>query len=198
MTQTNGLRNPGFWCAALVLIVAAPAIGANDAPGWHKAGDHPNDYDMGNDPSVSLHGKSSGYIKNNKPEPGGFGTYMQMFDAADFRGKRVQFSAFVRTENVENWASLWMRVDGEDKAIAFDNMQKRAIKGTQTWTRYAVVLDVDSAKAKRIAIGVLLAGKGTVWIDDVRFETVGENVPVTDIMVKADPLRSGPRLSFDK
>jgi hypothetical protein len=196
MTQTKGLRNSGLWCAALVLLVSVPVIGANDAPGWIKAGDHPNDYDMGIDRSVSLRGKSSGYIKNNKPDPGGFGTYMQMFDAEDFRGKRVQFSAFVRSENVENWAGLWMRVDGENKPIAFDNMQNRAIKGTQTWTRYAVVLDVDSAKARRIAIGVLLAGKGAVWIDDVRFETVGENVPVTE--VKA-PVPSGPRnLGFDK
>src|SRR5438132_872380 len=135
MKRINRFRNIWFWCAALVLIVSVPVISALDVPGWFKAGDHPNDYDMGADPSVSLHGKSSGYIKNKKPDPEGFGPYMQMFDAADFRGKRVQFSALVRTENVENWASLWMRVDRENKAIAFDNMQNSAIKGTQTWTR---------------------------------------------------------------
>jgi hypothetical protein len=83
--------------------------------------------------------------------------------------------------------------------IAFDNMQKRAIKGTQTWTQYSVVLNVDAAKAKRIAIGVLLAGKGGVWIDDVRFETVDESVPVTDILKPEPPLPPAPRdLGFEK
>jgi hypothetical protein len=169
---------------------------ADDALGWMKAGDHPTDYDMGIDRSVVFNGKSSGYIRSNKPEPKGFGTYMQMFAAGDYRGKRMRFSAFVKVENVENWASLWMRVDGEQKsAIAFDNMQNRPIKGTRTWTKYAVVLDVDS-KAKAIAFGVMMSGKGAVWIDSVNFEAVGQDVPVTD-MIK--PSLSGPQnLGFDQ
>jgi hypothetical protein len=61
---------------------------------------------------------------------------------------------------------------------AFDNMQNRAIKGTQPWTAYDVVLDVPE-DATGISFGVLLAGAGEVWINDVSFEVVGKDVPVT-------------------
>jgi hypothetical protein len=190
--EINRQSRRGFGLATCILFAALPLIGADETAGWFKAGDHPKDYDMGVDRTAVFGGRPSGSIRSNKPEPQGFGTYMQMFEAGDYRGKRVQFSAFVKTDNVENWSSLWMRVDGEDKrAIAFDNMQKRPIKGTQNWTKYSVVLDVD-AKASAIAFGVLLAGKGAVWVNDVKFEVVGQDVPVTDMYKDRPKLPSGP------
>jgi len=99
-----------------------------------------------------------------------------------------------KPENVEDWAGLWMRVDRDKKPVAFDNMRDRPIEDTQGWTQHAIVLDVDS-KATAVAFGILLAGKGAVWIDDVTFEVVGEEVPVTDLTRK---LTSSPRnLDFE-
>jgi hypothetical protein len=165
-----------------------------NSSGWFKAGSHPADYDMGLDSNNAFTGSSSGYIKSNKPDPQEFGTYMQMFDATEYRGKRLRLSAYVKSERVENWAGLWMRVDREKKPVAFDNMQNRPIKDTQGWTQYAIVLDVDS-KATAVAFGILLAGKGAVWIDDMTFEIVGENVPVTGFQSN---LTSSPRnLDFE-
>jgi len=43
----------------------------------------------------------------------GFGTLMQDFRADHYQGKRVRFSAFVKTEAAQDWAGLWMRVDKE-------------------------------------------------------------------------------------
>jgi hypothetical protein len=182
--------------AALMLLATLSIAMADEIPGWFKAGSRPSDYSMGVDRNVLVAGKSSGYIKSIVPDAPGFGTYMQTFQAGEYRGKRVQFSAQVKSDNVVDWAGLWMRVDGEGKSgIAFDNMQNRPIKGTRDWTRCTVVLDVD-AKAEAIAFGILLAGKGAVWLNDVRFETVGPEVPVTD-MRKQQP--NGPRnLGFDQ
>jgi hypothetical protein len=50
-------------------------------------------------------------VKAKKPAIDGFGTLMQDFRAKQYVGKRVRFSAFVKSENVEGWAGLWMRVD---------------------------------------------------------------------------------------
>ena len=200
--KQNRLGSYRLWVAALILVTTVPMAGADDVPGWIKAGSRPTDYNMGIDPSVPLAGKPSGFIKSIVAETQGFGTYMQMFDAGDYRGKRVQFSAQVKCENVLDWAGLWMRVDGENKSgIAFDNMQNRPIKGTQNWTKYSVVLDVDS-KASAVAFGILLSGKGSVWINDVKFETVGDNVLVTDLKKQPSPplppRPTGPRnLGFD-
>jgi hypothetical protein len=187
-----------YWCAALMLLVALPLIAADDTRGWFKAGSHPEDYDMGVDRAVVFGGRPSGMIRSNKPDTRDFGTYMQMFNAEDYRGKRVQFSAMVKTENVEKWCSLWMRVDQDRQSIAFDNMQKRQIKGTTNWTRYSVVLNVDP-KATAIAFGIMLAGKGAMWVNDVKFETVGPEVPVTDMWQEMHKLPSGPsNTNFDQ
>ena len=181
MKTRQGPRPYAFLCAAVVLAAfwSLAATAQSNSRSWFEAGSHPGDYDMGVDRNSAFTGGSSGYIKSNKPDPAGFGTYMQMFDATEYRGKRLRLSAYVRSENVENWAALWMRVDRDRKPVAFDNMQNRPIKETQGWTEHAIVLDVDD-KATAVAFGILLAGKGAVWIDDVTFETVGEEVPVTD------------------
>jgi hypothetical protein len=179
--------------AALWSLTAAAQ---SNSIGWFKAGSHPADYDMGLDRNSAFTGSSSGYIKSNKPNPQEFGTFMQMFDATEYRGKRLRLSAYVKSENVENWAGLWMRVDRDKKSVAFDNMQDRPIKDTQGWTQHAIVLDVDP-KATAVAFGILLAGKGAVWIDDVAFDVVGEEVHVTDL-TRQSKLTGSPRnLDFE-
>jgi hypothetical protein len=185
-----------FLCAAVIVAAlwSLTAAAQSNSSGWSKAGSHSADYDMGLDRTSAFTGSSSGYIKSNKPDAQGFGTYMQMFDATEYRGKRLRLSAYVKSENVGNWAGLWMRVDRDKKPVAFDNMQDRPIKDTQGWTQHAIVLDVD-AKATAVAFGILLAGKGAVWIDDVTFDVVGEEVPVTDLQSK---LSGSPRnLDFE-
>jgi hypothetical protein len=167
---------------------------AQSSNGWINAGSHPADYDMGIDDDNAFTGSSSGVIRSNKPDVQGFGTYMQMFDATEYRGKRLRLSAQVKSAKIQKWAGLWMRIDREKKPVAFDNMQNRPITDTNDWTQHAIVLDVDP-KATAVAFGILLTGRGTVWIDDVMFDIVGEDVPVTDLMSKP---QSAPRnLDFE-
>ena len=71
-----------------------------------------------------------------------------------------------------------MRVDRERTMVAFDNMQNRGIKGTQTWSDCDVVLDVPD-DATGISFGVLLSGSGKVWVNHVTFEVVGKDIAVT-------------------
>jgi hypothetical protein len=105
---------------------------------------------------------------------------MQRFDAAQFAGKRVRLNALVKSENVDDWAGLWMRVDSGTKSVAFDNMQNRAIKESAGWRNYAVVLDVPK-DATVISFGIRVSKSGTVWLNSAQFETVGMDVPVTDM-----------------
>jgi hypothetical protein len=173
-----------FSCVVVVMAAACSWTAfAQSSAGWTKAGSHSVDYDMGVDRTSAFTGSSSGFIKSNKPDPQGFGTYMQMFDATEYRGKRLRFSAYVKSEHLASWAGLWMRVDRDKKPVAFDNMQERPITNTHGWTQHAIVLDVD-AKATAVAFGILLTGSGAVWIDDVMFDIVGEEIPVTDVRSK--------------
>lgn len=107
-----------------------------------------------------------------------FGTYAESFDAAPYRGKRVRISGVLRSEAVQQ-ASFWMRVDGPNGAESFDNMDGRALRGTQDWTPFAIVLNVPS-DAQKIFAGLLLqGGAGAVWADDLRIDVVDPRVPVT-------------------
>ncbi|MBV8729863.1 MAG: AraC family transcriptional regulator, partial [Acidobacteriia bacterium] len=147
-------------------------------------------------------GRPSAYLKYvsvNPPVGGGFGTLMQSFNAKQYNGQRVRFSAYVKSEAVQNWAGLWMRVDkvtnDKRQVVAFDNMQDRAIKGTTGWQHYEVVLDVPD-DSTLIALGILVDGSGTVWLNSGSFEVVSKSIPVTG---KSVPTPDGPQnLSLDK
>ncbi len=104
----------------------------------------------------------------------------QRFLADRYCGKRVRFSGYLKTYQVNEWAGLWMRVDTKSKqSYAFDDMEDRPISGTTDWARYEVVLDVpDNAVA--IYLGAHLFGRGQVWMDDCAFEVVGGEVPLTN------------------
>jgi hypothetical protein len=125
-------------------------------------------------------GQPSAYLKSNKPAISGFGTLMQSFKAEEYLGKRIRFSAFVKTDAVQDWAGLWMRVDGPKGSLAFDNMQARSIKGTTAWQNYEVVLDV-APEATGIAFGILMSGTGSVWISGVKMDVAGTNIATTQV-----------------
>jgi len=164
--------------------------------GWYAAGSHREDYEIGVDHRVVHGDRFSGYIKS-LPSPKGFGTLMQEIKANKYEGKRLRLSGFVKTEKVQNWAGLWMRVDGKDnKSVSFDNMQDRPIKGTLDWKKYEIVLEVPKDSV-RIAFGILLNGQGQVWIDDLSLEVVGEDVPTTNLKVKIELQEEPINLDFE-
>ena len=115
---------------------------------------------------------------------------MQMFQANGYLGKRIRFTALVKAEGVAPWAGLWMRVDKGTDSVAFDNMQNRSIKGSVGWKSYSVVMDVPQ-DATAVAFGFLLDGTGVIWLKNVVFETVGNDVPVTGYSMGAKPTNLG-------
>lgn len=173
-------------CLVLALIVV-PALASAAAPeGWYLAGNDPKAYETATDATVSHGGKKSACLASVS-ESKGFGTLMQDIDAEPYRGKRLRLSAWLKVSEVKDWAGLWMRVDGSaQKSLAFDNMQKRALKGTMDWARYDIVLDVPD-EAVGVYYGVLVQGAGKLWLDDVQLGIVDRSVPVTDMMSGSGP-----------
>jgi hypothetical protein len=169
-----------------VLLVSTGALAATAAameeattpPGWSVAGTHPAEYEMGLDRATRRSGVASASLRGKTPTADGFGTLLQEIDAAHHRGRRVRLSGYAKAAGVAGWAGLWMRVDGPQGVLAFDNMQSRPIKGTADWRRCEVVLDVPSG-ARAIWFGLLLSGPGQVWFDDLQVEAVDGAVPVT-------------------
>ncbi len=127
-----------------------------------------------------------------------FGTLMQQFQAQAYRGKRMRLSGFVKTHNVAERCGLWMRVDDRyENVLQFDNMHNRPIVGDCDWNHYAIVLDIPP-ESTTIAFGVMLVGKGHVWIDSLRFEEVALDVPLTHLDPEADLPDAPQNLDFEQ
>ena len=147
-------------------------------------------YELTLEKDVKHGGKASGSIKSGENAEN-FASLTQGFNAQKYRGKRLRLTAYVKSDNLEDWAGLWMRVDGKTKAaLAFDNMMERPVKGTTDWTKYEVVLQIPQ-EAEEIYFGFLVAGKGHAWVDDFTFDTVGDDVKETGQKLEGQDRQGG-------
>jgi AraC-like DNA-binding protein len=185
----------------LIHIEEVPVMGKNSTiPGWIITGTVPSEYSVDFDSVIFYKGTRSVRIKGESDtiDDSDYMTVMQQVKACDYIGKRIRFSAFIKTQKVEEWCGLWMRINGATANIVkFDNMQNRPIKGTNDWNYYSVVLDIPES-SNIINIGVLLNGKGTVWMDHVSFEMVDKNVETTDVDLSSELPEKPVNLSFEE
>ncbi|MDQ3714047.1 MAG: S41 family peptidase [Acidobacteriota bacterium] len=103
-----------------------------------------------------------------------FGNLMQAIDAAPYRGRRVRLRAAVRLESEQRGtrANLWLRADRPNKQPGFfDNMSDRSIF-TGSWQFFEIVGDIEE-DASVLNFGVLLQGRGAVYLDTVTLEDLG-------------------------
>jgi hypothetical protein len=141
--------------------------------GWHVGGSKPDDYLSGVDENAIFHGHPSAYLKTDHDVADEYGLLVQEFAAQAYAGKRVRLSAFVKTQNVRDWAGLWLRFqEGPEPGVAVAKRQEHLVSGTASWHSYEVLVDVPK-DATSLGIGVMLHGPGTVWINSVSFKIVG-------------------------
>lgn len=167
--------------------------------GWILSGSNPQNYQMGIDYHVVHGGKASGYLQSNTVvEKDEFATMMQQFKADHYRGKKIKLSCFVKSEDVEQFAGMWMRVDNQSgDVLQFDNMSNRPIVGTKEWNYCAIVLHVPQEGAI-ISFGVLLQGKGKVWVDQFAFNEVADDTETTNLEVFPEMLEEPTNLAFEE
>ena len=90
-----------------------------------------------------------------------------------YLGTRIRLTAWLKCEGVTSRSGLSLQVNGPAfRQIANDGQAgRRPLLGTMDWKKYEAVADVP-ANAQSIFTGLLLNGKGTIWIDDVQTEVV--------------------------
>jgi hypothetical protein len=165
-------------------VVPASDITTSAPAGWWRNGQNAANYTVGIDSTQPHIRSTSAYVRSNGPGEGNdFGGMMQAFDAADYHGKRLRFSAWMKTKDALNGAQLWMRVDGktQGQSLQFDNMDRRPHPmGTTDWQFCEVVLDVPP-EATAVALGFFIKQTGQAWVNDAKVEVVDESVAVTDM-----------------
>ncbi|GAK03520.1 right origin-binding protein [Geomicrobium sp. JCM 19037] len=190
---------PGKYRSLFVQKKGDEPMTNSEIKGWFLSGSHPHLYKLTADQEVVHYGSQS--VRLESKEALGeecFATIMQQFKAKQFIGKRMKFTGFVKTEQVEQSCGLWMRVDGTSQDILqFDNMHNRPITGTTEWNYYTIILDIPD-DSSIISIGLLLSGKGRVWVDHLSFEEVDDNTPSTNMDPEAELASEPMNLSFEE
>ena len=91
----------------------------------------------------------------------------------NYKGESITLSGYIKTENViEGYAGLFIRID---PGIAYNEMVYE-VTGTTDWKKYEITLDLRPAQTQKIIIGGLLAGKGKIWLDDLKITVDGNDI----------------------
>ena len=172
--------------AVLALGALVPATGGDLAAqmpdAWVIVGQDAADYRLRLDPEVAHSGASSMRLEaRGNRRRSQWAASVQLVDATAYRGKRMRLRGYLRADDVDS-GGLWVRVDGilEGKyaMLALDNSEDRRVEGTQDWETRDIVVDIPP-EGVTILIGAMLTGDGELWVDDLSFEAVAEDVPLT-------------------
>ena len=168
---------------AVLLFIAAVLLSFDIPKGWYADGNNKENYEVEIAKGEGMDGSNAATIKCKGEAYDQFGSLVQESSPEKYLGKQVKMTAYVRSEDVKNWAGLWLRVDGagKDEMLSFDNMQNRGITGTTEWKKYEIILPVPES-ASRLAYGALLDGTGQIWFDNFAFEVVdnSDNPPAPE------------------
>ncbi len=144
---------------------------------WYFVSD--KHYETYLDSTVVYEGRYAACLKSKKKKAPDFATLRQGIDCDLYVGKKVKMSGYLKTEDVRNWASLWLRVDDVNRRVmSFDNMSRRALSGTKDWTYCEIILPVPEGSTT-FHYGAMLVGGGKIWVDNINFEIVDDSTPVT-------------------
>ena len=198
--------------ALLVVFIPITAIGQAPKPeqfalrGWSIAtegagiprGQNGSEYAAEVDRKVTHGGQGAMSLRSIVARPAGFRAVTQIVKADAFRGKRLRLTGYLKTRDVAEFSGLWLRVDGPNGMLGFDNMERRPVKGTTDWTRHEVVLDVPEP-AVRLAFGSLLRGVGQVWLDDLTLDVVDPQAiqSTTSYLYDPNPAEHTSNLDFE-
>lgn len=157
--------------------------------GWMLTGNRPENFDCGRDSTLICDGIHPLVLRRREAAPeteAGFATIMQAFEADQYRGTKVRFSASLKSEGCDDCVTIWLRADSLTRTgVAFTNLEEFGIgepggpvTGTTDWTERSIVLAIPE-NANEIAMGFLTRGSGAGYAAGFSLETVADDVPVT-------------------
>ncbi len=184
-----------------VLVGAFTALAAGPLPmNWGAGGRNSTDFEMGTDAAEKFEGKPVVVIRSGpKSAADGDGNLSTAFRAGNYRGKRLRFTAWLKTESVTLGSGLFLRVNGDLKDNAWPrlvnaNTRYQPLKGTTKWALFKIVAEIP-VDANHVTIGAYQEGLGTTWMTAPSVEIVGTEVPLTPQQL---PLPEAPQLDLSK
>lgn len=155
---------------------------SNDAKlpdNWNKFGASP-DYDLRIDIFEKRSGNNSVLIEHSAGEKAenSFGS-IRLKIPAEFDGNEIELRGYLKLKDVAGgYAGMFLRIDGSNGILQFNNMFEQSLQGTKDWTEYSIKLSLPK-NARTIFVGALLTGTGKLWVDDFQVFFDGKDIKET-------------------
>lgn len=117
------------------------------------------------DKNISSDGNGSLKIVSESP------TVIQLFETGDLdvEDATVFYNAKVKTENVQGQVYLELWCSFEGKGEYFSRGLENSVAGSTGWTSLQTNFFLNTGEnPANIRLNLVIAGTGTVWIDDIR------------------------------
>ncbi|MBC7711208.1 MAG: hypothetical protein H7203_14195 [Rhizobacter sp.] len=139
-------------------------------PGWSATQHYgpTRDFEWAVDTDVASDGKASYRIKRLRPQA--FGMINQGAIVEAYKGKTLEYSAMMKTEDVgpEGWLLV---VNIESRNALLEQVRSVPATGKHDFKRYSVRFKLP-ADIYELKLGVMLLDAGTGWVDDVKLRVV--------------------------
>lgn len=156
-------------------------------------------YEVGTTEEIARSGKSCGYLKSlTSTDIKQHALLFQVVGSQRMRGRTLTLKGFLRAKDINGWAGFWIRAeDGQGRVLAFQNSMEDPLRGTSDWTGRSVSLQIPTQSAK-VIFGVLLAGEGSVWVDDMELTTSALTAELKELRTRVRELPEQPKnLQFE-
>lgn len=176
-----GLKDRAALEAAMTAAAPPPAR-LQAPPGWSLGGVNLAAYSGGIAPGETHMGRPVFRLSNTTRE-NGFATLSQVLVADAYRGKRLRFAGWLRAEDVDGVATIFMGSSDQNRQyLTFNNLEhlasEGALHGSLGWSHRAIVMSIPE-DAATVNIGITLARGGEAWFSGLGLNIVGPEVPVT-------------------
>ena len=146
-----------------------PANGSR-TPGWFGTQHYgaTRDYEWAVVTDAASDGKASYRIKRLRPQV--FGMINQGAVVEEYKGKTLEYSAMMKTDDVgpEGWLLV---VNIESRNALVEQLRSVPATGKHDFKRYSVRFKLP-ADAYELKLGVMLLDAGTGWVDDVKLRVL--------------------------
>lgn len=176
---------------------AAAPNGAKDRPrGWRITGTDVTNCTLESDLSYAQSGAASALLRSSNSAATQWCAIIQSSAPGRYQGTRLQFSAYLSTQNSAGGGSLWFRADdAQGLTVAFETQLLRPVGGNSPWTFEVIVIDVPET-ARAIFYGAVFRNGGLMWMDSAEFNVVDKTVPLTNRPITAQEAVVNPHLDI--
>ncbi|MBJ6369846.1 S41 family peptidase [Snuella sedimenti] len=138
--------------------------------GWMEWGD----YQLSADTIFAYSGKFASKITSTN-NGDSFGSIAYKIPA-NYKGDTIRLDGYMKIKNIEGgFGGLLLRINGDGKMLAFDNMERQNVHGTKDWQKYSISLPYPK-NAETIFVAGIMTGNGEAWFDDFVITIDGKDI----------------------